>query len=382
MKKLNVFLFATLVSFFFNGNVYAKWQIKFDAEANRVMYLEGDTLRGNFATKEQCLDYWKSHPGFEQNHSKCVGCDEQNSSPMQQDDSSQSQQDWERNASRENAIRQQRLREEAEYQEMLRQKEQKEQQFQEKFNQNKKEMLSQLKGGSSEGGLRLKGSGTKLMLKSGNIPTNNQDSAKEVELQQAKQRLTELRDDVSTMQTALRLYTDALLKNVSNLDRQAIEVDNMSDKILFDGIDYIRGIVTGRFLKSKFKFLKKGQKKKYDEFMKLVEKYQDIKEKKDLMSLIISSPNDAKILIEGADMLAGDVIPGWEHLKMNFKAWSTVGKECFAWRKISDTNRGTKEHSLAIKALSLRMEAAFEEINCLKSCIAESTANCINKCYQ
>ena len=53
---------------------HANWQIRFDSEANRVLHMGGDTLRGNFATKEQCQAYQRSRPAFEQNHSTCVEC--------------------------------------------------------------------------------------------------------------------------------------------------------------------------------------------------------------------------------------------------------------------------------------------------------------------
>lgn len=73
MKKLDVILLITLALFCFSGTAYAQYQIQFDAEADRVIHLGGDTLRGNFATKPECIDYWKSRPAFERAHSKCVG---------------------------------------------------------------------------------------------------------------------------------------------------------------------------------------------------------------------------------------------------------------------------------------------------------------------
>lgn len=75
MKKIKVLLFITLSLICLSSIAYAEWQIQFDAEADRVMYMGGDTLRGNFATKKQCLDYWRSRPYFEQHHSSCVGYD-------------------------------------------------------------------------------------------------------------------------------------------------------------------------------------------------------------------------------------------------------------------------------------------------------------------
>ena len=377
MKKIKTFLFIALGFFCCSGIVYAQWQIQFDAEADRVLRLGGNTLRGNFATKAQCRNYWRSRPAFERNHSECVGGDQQNSSQTQQDNYSHPQQDRRRRVSPDNNIRQQKQKEEAEQQQMIRQQKQEEQRPRAEFAQGKKEMLTHLKGGSGGGGLKLKGSGRTLALKPGNVPTNNQPTARENELQQAEQRLTELRDDVKTMQFALQLYRDGLLRNVSSLDRQSREIGNMSDKILIDGIKYFRSIAPSRFLKSKFKFVSKGRQKKYEDFIELVKQ---LKEEKDLLSWLVNSPNDTKKLIEGADMLAGDVLPGWEHVKMNFKAWSTVGKECVAWLEINRDNRGTENYSLEIKAISLRMKRTVAEINCMKRCMAESAVGCIQKC--
>ena len=369
MKKIKTFLLITLGLFCCSGIAYAQWQIQFDAEADRVLRLGGNTLRGNFATKAQCRNYWRSRPAFERNHSKCVGCDEQNSS--------QTQQGRIRSRFQDNNVRQKQLRKEAEHQQMIRQQKQKEEQSRAEFYQGKKKMLTQLKGGSGEEGLNLKGGGGALALKSANAPAKNQGSASEDQLQQAEQRLTELRDDVKTMQFALQLYRDGLLKNVTSLDRQSREIENMSDKILIDGIKYFRSIAPSRFLKSKFKFVSKGRQKKYEDFIELVKQ---LKEEKDLLSWLVNSPNDTKKLIEGADMLAGDVLPGWEHVKMNFKAWSAAGKECVAWLEINRVNRGTENYSLEIKAISLRMKRTVAEINCMKRCMAESAVGCIQKC--
>jgi len=90
--------------------------------------------------------------------------------------------------------------------------ERKEQQSRAAFEQGKKEMLTQLKDGSGGGDLRLKVAETKLMLKSGNVPKNDPCAGRENELQQAKQRITELEEDVKTMQFALKLYRDGLLQ--------------------------------------------------------------------------------------------------------------------------------------------------------------------------
>jgi hypothetical protein len=377
MKKIKTFLLIALGLFCCSGTAYAEWQIQFDAEADRVLRLGGSTLRGNFASKAQCRDYWNSRPAFEQNHSECVGGDEQNSSQTPQDNYSQPQQDRRRGVSQDSNITKKKLREEAEHQQMIRQQKQKGKQSRAEFAQGKKEILTQLKGGSGGGDLKLKGSGRKLALKPGNVPTNNQPTARENELQQAEQRLTELRDDVKTMQFALQLYRDGLLRHVSSLDRQSREIGNMSDKILIDGIKYLLDNAKGGFLKSKFKVGSKGQQKKYEDFIELVKQ---LKEEKDLLSWLVNSPNDTKKLIEGADMLARDALPGWEHVKMNFKAWSAVGKECVAWQEINRLNRGTEDYSLEIKAISLRMKTTVEEINCMKRCMAESTVGCIQKC--
>jgi hypothetical protein len=66
-------IFFAIIMLTVSHFAYANWQVQFDSEANRVMHMGGDTLRGNFATKEQCQAYQNSRPAFEQNHSTCVG---------------------------------------------------------------------------------------------------------------------------------------------------------------------------------------------------------------------------------------------------------------------------------------------------------------------
>lgn len=72
-------IFFVIIMLTVSQIAYADWQVQFDSEANRVMHMGGDTLRGNFATKGQCQSYQNSRPAFEQNHSKCVGYDRSSS---------------------------------------------------------------------------------------------------------------------------------------------------------------------------------------------------------------------------------------------------------------------------------------------------------------
>lgn len=65
---------CSLLIFFTADIALAEWCIQFDEEANRVIRLDGYTLRGSFATPEECWAYWVSRPGFEQAHSWCVKC--------------------------------------------------------------------------------------------------------------------------------------------------------------------------------------------------------------------------------------------------------------------------------------------------------------------
>ncbi|MCJ7524591.1 MAG: hypothetical protein MUP71_05115 [Candidatus Aminicenantes bacterium] len=76
---------------------YAQYQIQFDSEADRVLFLGGETLRGNWCTRAEAEAYWNSQAQFEQNHSRIVGseCSKQNppvdSSGSSADHSSQGQ---------------------------------------------------------------------------------------------------------------------------------------------------------------------------------------------------------------------------------------------------------------------------------------------------
>lgn len=72
---------CSLLVFFTADIVLAEWQIQYDAEANRVLHLGGQTKRGSFATKEQCQAYWESRPYFERQHSWCVPAEEWSPTP-------------------------------------------------------------------------------------------------------------------------------------------------------------------------------------------------------------------------------------------------------------------------------------------------------------
>lgn len=390
MKRLNILLFITLALFCFGTTAYAKCQIQYTGKAASMF---GSAPRGDFSSQEECQDYRKSRPPFEQNNSKCVGCDEQDSSQNQQNNSSQPLQDRRRRRFQDNNIRQEALREEAEYQETIRQRELKEQQIHEKFNQDKKEMITQLKGSgiSSSSSLKLKGGETKLALKTGNIPVNNQNSAGKENIRKAKQRLKVLKTDVSLMQSKLRFYQESLLKNVSTLDQQADEITKRNNELLYDGVQYIFSAVSDKFLKSRSnsKFTK-DQIKKYEELMEVIEELKSVNEKGDIIFWLINEPNGNKKLIEGIEMLSEmgedkieevlDKIPIWQHVKMNYKAWTSVGKACVNWIKIKDTNRSNDDYSMAIQDVSLQLQWAMEDINCLSQCVAESHDNCIKKC--
>jgi len=68
-KKIDVFLLITIAFFCFSGTAYAKCQIQYTGKAAKMF---GSAPRGNFATKEQCLNYWRSRPAFERANSHCI----------------------------------------------------------------------------------------------------------------------------------------------------------------------------------------------------------------------------------------------------------------------------------------------------------------------
>lgn len=149
-------IFFVIIMLTVSHLAYADWQIQYDSEADRVLYLGGDTLRGNFATKEECLSYWRSSPGFEQNHSRCVGCDRNTTSPPQpQPDLT--------NETEDQAV----IKAEQERQRQEQEKAKKEKQ--EAFEIRHKELMMCLKGGTATGVPVLKTGTTALPLKgSGN----------------------------------------------------------------------------------------------------------------------------------------------------------------------------------------------------------------------
>ena len=202
---------------------------------------------------------------------------------------------------------------------------------------------------------------------------------KEGEIQKARERIAELREDVKELQFALQIYGDALMQKSGALEDEGKRVSQMSDKILVDGVEYLKG---GAFLglaKLNFEYWKKDEYKKYKKIIGYVE---NLMTEKDVMTWMNSRPDDLAKLVEGADLLASTVVPGWDHAKVNFKAWSTVAKECLAWRKINLLNRSTEDYSRAVAGLSTRMRAKVSEITCLKKCMDQYIVGCVEKCSQ
>ncbi len=80
--KAKVILFVLLI-FAASRVGWAQYQIQFDAEADRVLYLGGDTLRGNWCTRAEAEAYWNSQGPFERAHSWIVGKDCPNQNPTE-----------------------------------------------------------------------------------------------------------------------------------------------------------------------------------------------------------------------------------------------------------------------------------------------------------
>jgi hypothetical protein len=70
-------------------NVWAQYHIQFYPEADRVLHLGGNTLRGNFASKPEAEAYWNSQPKFEKDNSRVVGPDHTNTGSSKTSVSSQ-----------------------------------------------------------------------------------------------------------------------------------------------------------------------------------------------------------------------------------------------------------------------------------------------------
>lgn len=157
-------IFFVIIMLTVSQIAYADWQVQFDSEADRVMHMGGDTLRGNFATKGQCQSYQNSRPAFEQNHSKCVGDDRSSSGSTDtpSGSSSANRDRGRRGNTASEAEQQQTGQEQAEQERAKKEK-------QEAFDRAQNELRMGLKGGTSTGVPGLKTGTTALPLKgSGN----------------------------------------------------------------------------------------------------------------------------------------------------------------------------------------------------------------------
>jgi len=71
MKAKTIFLVIIMLTV--SQLAYADYHIQFNPEADRVLHLGGNTLRGNFATWPEANNYWRSQPQWERDHSGIVG---------------------------------------------------------------------------------------------------------------------------------------------------------------------------------------------------------------------------------------------------------------------------------------------------------------------
>jgi len=200
---------------------------------------------------------------------------------------------------------------------------------------------------------------------------------KDTEIEKARKRIARLRDDVKEIQFALQLYRDGLLRNASGLESERRKISKMSDKILVDGVEYMKGGAFSGLLKTNFKYLNKA---KYEKYENIIDHVEHLQTEKDIIAWMDSKSGEMGNLIEGADLLASTVIPGWDHIKMNFKAWSTVARECSSWRRINRLNRETGKYARAVEDLAMRMKSKVREIDCLKQCMDSSIVGCVERC--
>ena len=199
---------------------------------------------------------------------------------------------------------------------------------------------------------------------------------KEREIERARERIAELNEDVKAIQFALAIYRDALITNATTLEQEEKKVSQMSDKILLDGIDYLKGAAFS-LLKVNFKY---WEKTRYENYEKILGHVETLQTEDAILGWINSKSDDVEKLVEGADLLASTAVPGWDHVKANFKAWSTVARECIAWKKINHLNQSTDEYSRAVETLSNRMKVKMKQINCLKHCMDEYIVGCTTRC--
>lgn len=149
MKPARAFMLVPLAVICFSTTAHARWQIQYTGAAAKMF---GSAPRGNFATKQQCMDYWRSRPGFERNNSHCVGSDDAVYSRPQQ-------------------RRPRPPRDFGRVRPGVKRPRPGFDQAWPGFEEGKGELLGQFKGGGGGVGLGLKGSGGQLLLKPGNVPS-------------------------------------------------------------------------------------------------------------------------------------------------------------------------------------------------------------------
>ncbi|MBW1732360.1 MAG: hypothetical protein JRJ75_16015 [Deltaproteobacteria bacterium] len=122
---------------------------------------------------------------------------------------------------------------------------------------------------------------------------------KEREIERARERIAELNEDVKAIQFALAIYRDALITNATTLEQEEKKVSQMSDKILLDGIDYLKGAAFS-LLKVNFKY---WEKTRYENYEKILGHVETLQTEDAILGWINSKSDDVEKLVEGADLL-------------------------------------------------------------------------------
>jgi len=292
-----------------------------------------------------------------------------------------------------------------------------EQQRQQDFEKARQDLQHSLKGsgsGSSSLGLKTSGSsGAGMALKSGvppSKPAPMQDPVEE-KVREAQQRINKLRNDVAGIQGMLRQYITSLNNNAGDFTAWGETISTAYGSVLNNSKEYVTGLFLDYGLMNGLKSAQKesfqklnglltpvepkfkswllkelgGRNLDYDRFEKLVKLglaegdfaalvNTDNGLRKNLDTLILISD-----LLDVADVPAFKNHP-FQHARMIGETYADLASICYGWHALNRLEKDTAKLSREADRLSVRMNYAMKEMECLDGCVQNYTDRCMEKC--
>lgn len=295
--------------------------------------------------------------------------------------------------------------------------------------QEKADLLKKLKGVSS-GSSPMKpktGSAGELQLKPYHqSPTPVASSGSKMDVEQVQKRIAELQRNIIAIQNILRAYSRTLHGNKTEFETWASTVDEAYEDVLAGSQEYVLQMFIkynlfgalernvrksaysklGAYLGSRDPSVQKwllDQIRREQIQLNRLQKVVDVGNLSgDFASLLTGGPEETKqnmetLLFVNSLLETGEIVKYSELLKnskilgqlpgeyfsqarMIGETYANLSAIVYSWYSINQLTRDVEKYDREIKSLSSRMRRAMKETQCLKGCLENPYAKCLDRC--